>query len=234
MSKIKVIAILAVLILCLGIFAVQAETQPVQAPVTEPVTVPVQSQPDVTEPATSQPVGTNPTPPTSPTDASQPASGVVGTTAPSGATEPATEYTEPTTFVRPTEIVTEPATYSDYVSPAPIYTPGNQDYNKKEWENIELDLSADKAPANPGGSFLDIKNNTSTTDDVSGMQILLRWGGIGLLILGFAAATFAILYRPSVNPAYVKPADAQKEKKKKPEKSPRYERKYSDDYNDGY
>ncbi|MBQ4569070.1 MAG: hypothetical protein IJA62_03255 [Ruminococcus sp.] len=232
MSKVKVIAILAVLVLSLGIFAVQAETQPAQTPVTEPATVPVQTQPYATEPVESQPVvGTVSTAPTSPTDTSEPATGIAGTTAPTATTAPATEATEPTTFVRPTEMVTEPATYSNYVSPAPIYTPGNQDYNKKDWENIELDLSDENAPANPGGSFLNIKNNTSTEDERNPMFLILA---IVFWFLALSAITFLLLYRPEKKLAAAKPAFEKKEKKAKPEKSPRYEKKYTDDYNDGY
>ncbi len=232
MSKIKVIAILAVIVMCLGILAVQAETQPAQTPVTEPATVPVQPQTYATEPMESQPViGTVSTAPTGPTDASQPTTGVEGTTAPTATTAPTTEATEPTTFVRPTEMATEPATYSNYVSPAPIYTPGNQDYNKKDWENIELDLSDDKAPANPGGSFLNIKNNTSTEDERNPLFLILA---IVFWFLALSAITFLLLYRPEKKAAFAKADSDKKEKKEKPEKSPKYEKKYSDDYNDGY
>ncbi len=232
MSKIKVIAILAVLVMCLGIFVVQAETQPAEAPVTEPVTAPVQTQPYASEPVESQPVvGTVSTEPTSPTDASQSASGVVSTTAPIATTAPVTEATEPTTFVRPTEIATEPATYSNYVSPAPIYTPGNQDYNKKDWENIELDLSDNKAPVNPGGSFLNIKNNTSTEDERNPLLLILA---IVFWFLALSAITFLLLYRPEKKAAFAKATPQKKEKVEKPEKSPKYEKKYSDDYNDGF
>lgn len=233
MSKIKVIAILAVLVLCMGVFAVQAETQPVQTPVTNPVaTSPVQTQPDITEPVESQPVGTNPTSPANPTGPTQSASGVDGTT-PSGATQPSSAaVTEPTTeFVRPTELVTEPSTYSDYVSPAPIYTPGNQDFQKNEWENIELDLSDEKKPGGTGGSFLNIKNNNSAEDQQNPLFLILA---IVFWFIALSAITFLLLYRPEKKAAFAKAGFDKKQKKNHTEKSPKYERKYSDDYNDGF
>lgn len=222
MKKLRIIAFLIIAVLCMGTAAVQAETTPTDVMETQPVSgAPVESQPvssdpvDVTEPSGS----------TDPTD----------NTDPSGATDPTGE-TEPESTVRPTEY-SEPSTYSDYVSPAPIYTPADQDFEKNDWENIELNLD-DKA-SNGSGSFLNIKNNTSKEDEQNPLLLILC---IVFWFLALSAITFLILYRPERNKASnVKGVPVRstekgsRNKKDARRRAPRnYERKYSDDYNDGY
>ena len=102
--------------------------------------------------------------------------GPTDVTAPTGPTgEPFTEVTEPLTdFTRPTEYDedNEPNTYSDYVSPAPIYTPSDQDFSKKDWEEIKIEIK-DTPEAGNIGSFVDIKQNTAKGDEKSPLLLIL-------------------------------------------------------------
>lgn len=95
-----------------------------------------------------------------------------------------------TTFVMPTE-PQETETYSDYESPAPVYTPADQDFDANNWQEIKLDL---EAPANGKGNFDFIqKNNTKGNDSIAHFLII----GIILIFLSIAGFTFVILYRPN-------------------------------------
>ena len=234
------------LIICLCPFAVSAETLPVleePAP-TEDVFAteePVYSEPaDVTEPMDTEPLDTEPFP-SEPVD-----------TTPSDYTEPYTgeatdssDYTEPTDAPA-TEVHTNPpeptepdedSTYSDYVSPDPIYTPADQDFKEKDWQKIELDLEADPAPGKQ--SFEDIQNDTSKgNDSLMGFLIV----GIVLIFLSIAGLTFVFLYNPLKKkkaPAkanggrFAEPAKKNAQPANKPQRENR--RPFNpDDYNDGF
>lgn len=216
MRKLKFISIilsLMILFTCMGVVLAQAET------------VPVETQPVVTDPVSSE-VYTDPT------------SDVV--TDPTDYTEPTgTEYTDPSEpeTQRPTEY-DEPSTYSDYVSPDPIYTPGDQDYDSNEWENLALDLSS--GGSDGPGSFEKIKSDRSNKDRTNPLWIILC--GI-CWCLSLSAITLAILYKPQGAKRKAKATAASSRSrstssssrsKSSRTPSPRYERKYSDDYNDGY
>lgn len=223
MKKLKVIAFLIIAVLCMSTAVVQAETQPTD--------IIEETQPVESIPADSQPVSSAPADTTDPSGSTDPS----GVTQPSDATDPTGE-TEPVSAVRPTEY-SEPSTYSDYVSPAPVYTPADQDFEKKDWENIELNI--DDKPAGGSGSFLDIKNNTSKNDENNPMLLILC---IVFCFLALSAITFLILYRPekskAANGKGVAVRSAEKDSRNKKAARRRtpmnYERKYSDDYNDGY
>lgn len=217
MKRFKFISLTIILMLvitCMGVVVAQAETQPV---VTDPV---------VTDPISSE-VVTDPTVPTG-TQATDP----TGTDATDPTVTDTTEFTEPETQ-RPTEY-DEPSTYSDYVSPAPIYTPGDQDYDKQEWDNLSLDLNNTNTSDDGPGSFAGIKNDRSTADRTNPVWIILC---IVFWCLSLAAVTLAVLYRPRkaagrVGASTHSRTESSASNKRTP--SPRYERKYSDDYNDGF
>ncbi len=219
MKKISIfLSVLLVLtVLTLGAFTAFAETEPV--PVTDPAAP--------TSPVTAPVDPVDPTPTTVPVTV--PATGsteATGSTDPSDYTEPSSGVTEPATdFTRPTEYDEEnqPNTYSDYVSPAPIYTPSDQDFEKKDWEEIELDIKEEVNPAGPG-SFVDIKNNTAKGDQKSPLLLILC---IVFWCLALSCLTFVILYKPKVD-AKKAPATAGRVQ------SRRTDPKVSDDYNDGY
>ncbi len=222
MKRIKLISLVLSLLFvfaCMGIVFAQAET------------VPTETQPVVTDPVASE-VITEPTVPSGTgTDVTDP----TGT----GATDPTatgtTDVTEPETQ-RPTEY-DEPSTFSDYVSPAPIYTPGDQDYEKQDWNNLSLNLDNVNNSGGPG-SFAGIKNDRSNRDRTNPVWIILC---IVFWCMSLAAVTLAILYRPqkvkSKAVASTKDravSDRRNSSRTSRTPSPRYERKYSDDYNDGY
>lgn len=152
-------------------------------------------------------------------------------------TAPITEATSAPAHTNP-PAPTEPdadSTYSDYVSPDPIYTPADQDFEEKDWEEIQLNLTADPAPGKQ--SFAAIQNNTASGND-SAIGFLIV--GIVLVFLSLAGFTFVILFRPykkaavkqgaatrtstpAIRSAY--PSKAQKDNR----------RTYDpDDYNDGF
>lgn len=147
-------------------------------------------------------------------------------TAPTGATEePFTEVTEPLTeFTRPTEYDedNEPNTYSDYVSPAPIYTPSDQDFEKKQWEEIKIEIKDTPETGNVG-SFVDIKQNTSKGDEKSPLLLILC---IVFWCLALSCLTFVILYKPKADKAVAVKAQPRVQRRTDP--------KVSDDYNDGF
>lgn len=213
MKKLSIIlASVLVVLFALGAFTAFAETVPaVTEPVaTSPVTDPVVTNPaEVSTTAPSEDV-------TSPTDA----------TDPTGATEAPTEVTEPVTdFVRPTEYDenNQPNTYSDYVSPAPVYTPAEQNFDKNEWEEIELDVDSNSAGV---GDFSAIKNNNSTGDEKSPLLLIMC---IVFWCLALSCLTFVLLYKPKTGAkkAVAVKADGGKSVR-------RTEPKVSDDYNDGF
>lgn len=211
MKKLNIIftSLLMVALLLVSMLTAFAETVPTELPPvpTEQVTSPVY------EP-TEAPTGFEENV-TNPTDV-----------APTGPTEePFTEVTEPLTdFSRPTEYDedNEPNTYSDYVSPAPIYTPSDQDFSKKDWEEIKIEI---KDTPNEGnvGSFDNIKGNTAKGDEKSPLLLILC---IVFWCLALSCLTFVILYKPKTEKAV--PVKAQ------PRAQRRTEPKVSDDYNDGY
>ena len=242
MNRMKLLSIVFALLMifsCAGVMLAQAETQPEETipDVTEPVaTVVAATDPtDVSDPVqsdTTEPSGTSNTESTDSTDGTYP-----------------TDYTEYEATQRPTEY-SESFTYSDYVSPAPIYTPGEQNYDTNDWENLELSLDvADDANQTGNkkgpGSFAGMKNDKSKGDRVNST---VWWLGIIFWCLSLAAITFAVLYRPA-KPATSnnrRPAVKSKttntesrrnntgSKNKRPAGARNYERKYSDDYNDGF
>lgn len=214
MKKFSIIflSVLFALMLSLCVFSASAD-------VTQPVaTDPVPTAPPVTAPVI------NPTEaPTAPVTGSTDPTGDID---PTGVTEPTAQVTEPVTeFTRPTEYDedNEPNTYSDYVSPAPIYTPSDQDFEKKDWEEIELDI---KEGANSAGvgSFEDIKKNTAKGDQKSPLLLILC---IVFWCLALSCLTFVILYKP-------KTAKAVSARKSSAPSHRRTDPKVSDDYNDGY
>ena len=212
MKKFSVLlsVMLVMLVAVCGCVTAFAETQPATNPVvTSPVTSPVEPSAPATSPDTDV---------TNPSDVENP----------SEVTEPYTEQTEPETeFVRPTEYDedVQPNTYSDYVSPAPIYTPSDQDFEKKDWEEIKIEIKDDKG-ANKGniGSFDDIKTNNKKGDEASPLLLILC---IVFWCLALSCVTFVLVYKPKVAPLAAK-AEPQKPRAK------RTEPKVSDDYNDGF
>ncbi|MBQ8000649.1 MAG: hypothetical protein IJ298_05450 [Ruminococcus sp.] len=205
-------------VISMGVFTAFAETQPLTP--TDPVT-PVPTD-VVTDPVTDPVIPTESIPATGSTDVADP-------TDPSGVTEPSSIYTEPVTeFTRPTEYDddNQPNTYSDYVSPAPIYTPSDQDFQKNDWEEIELDIKANDPNSAGVGDFSSIKNNTSKGDEKSPLLLILC---IVFWCLALSCLTFVILYKPKTG---AKKAVASASSGRPA--SRRTEPKVSDDYNDGF
>lgn len=170
MKKFKFLAVLfsVLMILSMAVIAVSAETEPTETIIyTEPYTE------IETDPTFSTDYTTEPTEDTEYTEAP---------------TEPTTE------FVRPTEYPEDyqPSTHSNYVSPQPVYTPAEQDFNEVEWEKIELDISNNSAGV---GDFSSIKNNTSKGDSNNYTLLIV---GIILIALAIAGITFVILYNPKM------------------------------------
>lgn len=170
---------------------------------------------------------------TTPTDYTEPATGE--TTTPTETTVPMS--TAPVTNPpEPTE-PDEDSTFSDYVSPAPVYTPADQDFQENDWKEIKLDLAA---PSNGKGNFEFIqKNNAKGNDSIIGFLI----AGLVLIFLSIAGFTFVILYRPYKKKAVAAQGARHAEAKSKttPKKSTRTRtqlenrRPYNpDDYNDGF
>lgn len=175
-------------------------------------------------------------------------------TYPSEYTEPytgeetaSTEYTDPTGSTEiTTEVIqtnppepTEPdedSTYSDYVSPAPVYTPADQDFQAKDWKEIELNLEADPAPGKQ--SFINMQNDkTKGNDSIAGFLIV----GIVLIFLSLALFTFVIIYRPFKKKAKAcggaRYANQTKEAPKRAQRKPSVDNRKPfnpDDYNDGF
>lgn len=198
-------------------------------------------EPVYTEAPVPTDVETDPYTPTTPVD-----TGATDTT-PIDYTEPATGETtaalESTTAVS-TEPVTNPpeptepdenSTYSDYVSPDPVYTPADQDFQESDWQSIKLDLEAD--PVAGKNSFIDIQqNNSKGNDSIVGFLIV----GLVLIFLSIAGFTFVILYRPYKKKAtakagtrYTEPA-ANAKKSTRTQKSDNRRPYNPDDYNDGF
>jgi len=206
--------LLVLMISVFGLVTVFAETQPATNPVVIDPVVTNPVEPEPSNPATSpDPVVTNPSEGEIPTEV----------------TEPYTEQTEPETeFVRPTEYDedAQPNTYSDYVSPAPIYTPSDQDFEKKDWEEIKIEIKDDKG-TNKGnvGSFVDIKTNNNKGDEKSPLLLVLC---IVFWCLALSCVTFVLVYKPKVSAVSTSKAEPAKPRTK------RTEPKVSDDYNDGF
>lgn len=233
MKKIRILcAVLAMVmaVSCLGLLSVSAETQPSDVIYTQPAT----NDPVTTEPATAPATVPMTEPVTVPTD----------NTASTVSTEPVTEYTEPATQApRPTEYDEddEPSTYSDYVSPAPVYTPAEQDFEANDWEEIELNIDSDAAVSGGVGDFSAIKNNTSKGDEKSPLLLILC---IVFWCLAVSCLTFVILYKPKAAKALQaagkgKTAPQSKGKSQVQIKGAQTKRNSSDrrnpdDYNDGF
>lgn len=212
-SSILLTGVLVLAMLVLSAFSAFAETQPAA---TDPAPSVVVTDPvDTTSATTPSTVpATGSTDPTDSTDST-------------GATEPTTEATEPVTeYTRPTEYDedNQPNTYSDYVSPAPIYTPSDQDFEKNDWEEIELDIKADSNSAGVG-DFSNIKNNTSKGDEKSPLLLILC---IVFWCLALSCLTFVLLYKPKS--AKKVPAKATAGRASQRRRDP----KVSDNYNDGF
>lgn len=228
MKNIKVISIIMILLLSFGMLFAQAETLPAEGVETQPVA----TDPVVSEPAVTDPVATGTT------DTTEPVTDATGTTDTTNATDPtatATEATEPESTARPTEY-NEPSTYSDYVAPENTYSPSNQDYNKNDWEDLELDLESDDSAG--GGDFLSIKNNTSKEDEHNPVLLVLC---IVFWCLALSAITFMILYKPRKKAAVEAVAEQDDNESehltaeiKHRKGAEGYEKKYSDDYDDGF
>lgn len=190
---------------------------------TDPVT-----DPYYTEPTTSGSYETTPT------DYTEPSTGE--TTTSTETTAPvATETQVHTNPPAPTE-PDEDSTFSDYVSPQPVYTPADQDFQEKDWQEIKLDLSADPAPGKQ--SFASIQNDkTKGNNSIAGFLV----GGIVLIFLSIAGFTFVILYNPYKKkkaPAKTgaRYADSSKNSAKSNQRNRMENRQpYNpDDYNDGF
>lgn len=190
------VSTLTVLCLCFSLTAF-AETTPLEDVVptedvfaTEEVTNYIDDPVDTevpTDPYTpSEPVDTQPSD-TTPTEYTEPFST-------EATTVPATDIEDTSAVQTNPPAPTEPdenSTYSDYVSPEPAYTPADQDFQKKDWQEIKLDLEADPAPGKQ--SFANIQNDTSKGND-SIMGFLIA--GLVLIFLSIAGFTFVILYNP--------------------------------------
>ncbi len=182
--------------------------------------------------------------PTDPYTPSEPVDTEASDTAPTEYTEPfSTEATSvPATEIEDTSAVhtnppapTEPdedSTFSDYVSPEPVYTPADQDFQKKDWQEIKLDLEADPAPGKQ--SFANIQNDTSKgNNSIAGFLI----AGLVLIFLSIAGFTFVFLYNPLKKKKA--PAKAGARYASSPSREPRRKednrRTFNpDDYNDGF
>lgn len=129
---------------------------------------------------------------TTPTEYTEPFSTEATDATDTSDTAPVTEATDATHTNPPAP--TEPdenSTYSDYVSPEPAYTPADQDFQKKDWQEIKLDLEADPAPGKQ--SFAAIQNdNSKGNDSIMGFLI----AGLVMIFLSIAGFTFVILYNP--------------------------------------
>ncbi len=161
-------------------------------------------------------------------------------------TDITTEPFSPTEPI-PTQAYTNPpAPTEPDVSPQPAYTPAEQDFQEKEWKEIQLDLAADPAPGKQ--SFAGIQNDKSKgNDSIVGFLIV----GLVLIFLSLAGFTFVFLYRPYKNKAVparqtaVGNTSASRSRYTKSEKAPNRKapsknhtenrRPYNpDDYNDGF
>lgn len=240
MKKRLFTSVLLLLVLCLSFsMTAFAETIPSENEVTPTEDV------IATEINTGAPVDTGvPTDPYTPTEPID--TGATDTT-PTDFTEPETGETTPTaetTVPMTTAPVTNPpeptepdedSTYSDYVSPDPVYTPADQDFEENDWQEIQLDLGAN--PVDGKGDFGFIQqNNSKGNDSIVGFLIL----GLVLIFLSIAGFTFVILYRP-YKKAAVKQGARHTEPKRAQQKSTRSNsqrdtrRTYNpDDYNDGF
>lgn len=169
MKKFKFLAVLfsVLMILSMVITAVSAETEPTETIIDTEAYTEIETEPTFSS------------------DYTEPTEGTEYTEAP---TEPTTE------FIRPTEYPEDyqPSTHSNYVSPQPVYTPAEQDFNEVEWEKIELDISNNSAGV---GDFSNIKNNTSKGDSNNYTLLIV---GIILIALAIAGITFVILYNPKM------------------------------------
>lgn len=122
-------------------------------------------------------------------------------TTPTGESEPSTGETVGETEAATTEVYTNPteptepdenSTYSDYVSPAPVYTPADQDFDESDWQEIKLDLKAD--PVAGKQDFSGIQNNNSKgNDSIAGFLIF----GLASIFISIAGFTFVFLYKPN-------------------------------------
>lgn len=248
--KIRLFAVtLTVLLLlsCLS-FTASAETTPMEEVIptedvfsTEEATVYTDVPVDtgaVTDPYTpTDPIDTGAVD-TTPTDYTEPYTGE--TTGSTDSTD-FTDATDPTI----TEVHTNPpaptepdedSTYSDYVSPEPVYTPADQDFEESNWQSIKLDLEAD--PVAGKQSFAAIQqNNSKGNDSIIGFLIV----GLVLIFLSIAGFTFVILYRPYKKKAaiarggarYAEPSRQSKSSSARPSRTNRRELN-PDDYNDGF
>ena len=238
-------SLLVLLVLCLSLSVTAfAETTPLEGvtptedvfateePVypTDPIDTTPQTDPYYpTEPYDTEPIDTTPSDYTEPSTGESTAP--LDTTAPSS-TAPHTNPPEPTE-------PDEDSTYSDYVSPEPIYTPADQDFEDNDWKEIKLNI--DSAPSNGKGTFDFIqKNNTKGNDSIAGFLI----AGIVLIFLSIAGFTFVIVYRPFKKKAPAK-AGARYAEKEAPKRRSSQNRSTSktrenrrpynpDDYNDGF
>lgn len=246
------IGILVFLLITSLTLTVMAETDPVDMDATQEVIA--TEEPYYTEAPTetyvySEPTdyeGTDPTDDPYQSDSTDP-SGTYPTD-PSSVPETnvtgATEYTEATAPTEPAET----STYSDYESPDPVYTPGDQDFETNPFETIKLDLDA--KPSNGKGSFEFIQNNNSKGNDSMSFILII---GIALLFVSLAGFTFAILYKRGEGKKAKATANSSKGKRfSEPErrrkstpqrKSPREPQRRNsdtnryfdpDDYNDGF
>jgi len=166
---------------------------------------------------------------TTPTDYTEPATGE--TTFPEETTAPVTEvHTNPPAPTEPDEN----STYSDYVSPDPVYTPADQDFQENDWQEIKLDLKAD--PVAGKQSFEGIqKNNSRGNDSIAGFLI----AGIILIFLSIAGFTFVFLYNPykkkkAPAKAGARYAQPQKQQRNTRPQQPNRRTYNPDDYNDGF
>ncbi|MBQ1977611.1 MAG: hypothetical protein II225_02565 [Ruminococcus sp.] len=244
MKNFKLLSLILTLLMvlsCMSVFIANADPA---LEITDPPIVedPVYSEPDYSEPDYSDPDYTEP-------EETEPVETDPEYTEPEE-TEPVETEPEETEEVSiPTEFEEEPATHSDYESPEPLYTPGDQDYEKQEWQSLSLDVSNTNKTGGPG-SFAQIKNDRSNRDKTNPVWIILC---ILFWCLSVAAITCAVLIKPKTPkkpaPAYAgrtgndsgrtssgrSSAGRSTQSRSSRTPSPRYEKKYSDDdYNDGF
>ena len=135
MKNFKLLSLILTLLMvlsCMSVFIANADPA---LEITDPPIVedPVYSAPDYSDPDYSDPDYTEP-------EETEPVETDPEYTEPEE-TEPVETEPEETEEVSiPTEFEEEPATHSDYESPEPLYTPGDQDYEKQEWHSLSLDV----------------------------------------------------------------------------------------------
>ena len=246
-----VAALSAAILLSLSL-TVYAETTPEEDVfLTEPVIAteePVYTEeiPDVTEDYTSPLTSEDPYS-SDPYDTTPTEDYTGDTSAATGSTDSTETTAVPTTGIVTTPMEpTEPdedSTFSDYVSPDPVYTPAVQDFQENDWQEIKLDLEA--APAPGKQSFEFIQNDTTQENKGSATLLII---GIVLLFVALAGITFLIIPIPVIigTKSSKKGAAVTAQRPAQPQRRTQERERYTrtntdnrrtfnpDDYNDGF